>query len=313
MKALITFKYTKEEFDELRSLGYEVIYKKESEIEFTEDIKDIDLIICLNIFDKVDISKFPNLKWIQLISAGINHVPIDIVVEKDILLTNNRGCYSIPIAEWNVLKVLEMLKNSREIEKQQAEKDWYIDYSLQDLNKKTVGFIGTGSIATESAKRFKAFGVDILGLNTTGHDQDCFDKCFSTEEVNKFVSKCDIVIVTSPYTEQTHHLVSREVFENMKDGVYIVNIARGAILDEEALIDNLRSGKIKKAALDVFEEEPLPEGNPLWEMENVHVSSHTSFVSPMNHERRFFIAYENMKRFINNEGMLNVVDIGRGY
>ena len=313
MKALVTFKYTDEEFQQLRDLGYEVIYKKESDIEFTDDIEDVDMMLCFDLFDKIDISKFTDIKWIQLISAGINQVPADKVVENDIILTNNRGCYSIPIAEWNVLKVLEMLKNSKELQKQQENKDWEIDHSLQDLNTKTVGFVGTGSIASESAKRFKAFGVDILGLNTTGHDTEHFDKCYSNEDINNFVSKCDVIIVTSPYTEETHHLIDEEVFSNMRDGVYLVNIARGAIIDEKAMIDNLKSGKIEKAALDVFEEEPLPEDNPLWEMENVYLSSHTSFVSPMNHERRFYIAYENMKRYINGEDLLNVVDLDRGY
>ncbi len=313
MKALVTFKYTDEEFDKLRDLGYEVIYKKESEIEFTDEIADVDMMLCFDLFDKIDISKFTDIKWIQLISAGINQVPADKVLEKDIILTNNRGCYSIPIAEWNVLKVLEMLKNSKEIIKQQEEKHWEIDHSLQDLNQKTIGLIGTGSIASETAKRLKAFGVEIIGLNTTGHDTKCFDRCYGREDINKFASQCDVIIVTSPYTDETHHLVDEEVFSHMKDGVYLVNIARGAIIDEKAMIENLRSGKIEKAALDVFEEEPLPEDSPLWEMKNVYVSSHTSFVSPMNHERRFYIAYENMKRYIKGEELLNVVDLDRGY
>lgn len=271
------------------------------------------MILCFDLFNRIDISKFTNLKWIQLISAGINQVPTDIVVAKNITLTNNRGCYSIPIAEWNVLKVLEMLKNSKEIYNQQNTKTWKIDHSLQDLNKKTIGFIGTGSIASETAKRLKAFGVDILGLNTSGKETKYFDKCFSVYDINSFVCKCDILIVTSPYTEETHHLLNKEVFDNMKNGVYLINIARGSIIDEKILIDNLKSGKIEKAALDVFEEEPLPEDNPLWDMDNVYVSSHTSFVSPMNHERRFYIAYENMKRYINKKNLLNVIDLDRGY
>lgn len=313
MKALITFPYTKEEFDILRGLGYEVIYKKESEIEFSDEIKDVDILICFDLFDRIDIDKFTNLKWIQLISAGINQVPKDTVIKKNIILTNNRGCYSIPIAEWNVLKVLEMLKNSKEFYKKQRSKTWDMDHSLLDLNEKTIGFIGTGSIASETAKRFSAFGVKILGLNTDGKNVKYFDKCFSSDNINSFVSKCDILIVTAPYTEKTHHLLDKDVFEHMKDGVYIVNIARGSIINEKTLIDNLKSGKVAKAALDVFEEEPLAKDNPLWEMENVYISSHTSWVSEMNHERRFFIAHENMTRYINGEKLLNEIDLKRGY
>ncbi len=313
MKALITFPYTEKEFAVLRDLGYEIIFKKESEIQFSSDIEDIDMLLCFDVFDRINIDNLKNLKWIQLTSAGINQVPKDIVLKKDITLTNNRGCYSIPIAEWNVLKILEMLKNSKEFYHRQNTKTWYIDNSIRDLYKKTIGFIGTGSIASETAKRLNAFGIDILGLNTDGKDTEHFHKCFSVNDINTFASRCDVIVVSTPYTENTHHLLDKNVFANMKDGVYIVNIARGAIIDEEALIENLSSGKVGKAALDVFEEEPLPKDNPLWEMENVYISSHNSWVSEMNHERRFKIAYENMKRYINGKELLNLVDLKRGY
>lgn len=313
MKALVTFDYTKEEFDHLRSLGYEVIYKKEKDIEFSDEIADIDTLLCFDLFDKVDISKFTNLKWIQLLSAGINQVPADIVKEKDIILTNNRGCYSVPIAEWNVLKVLEMLKNSKEFYKKQEDKNWKVDKSLLDLYKKRIGFVGTGSIASESAKRFCGFGAEIYGLNTDGKDTEHFDRCWATDNINDFASSCDIIIITTPYTEKTHHLIDEEVFKHMRHGVYIINIARGSIIDEKALIDNLKSGKVGKAALDVFEEEPLPKKSSLWNMENVYISPHNSWVSELNHERRFYIAKENMKRYINGEELLNVIDLNRGY
>lgn len=313
MKALITYDYSEEEFNQLRNLGYEVIYKKEKDIEFSDEIKDIDTLLCFNLFDKIDISKFTNLKWIQLLSAGINQVPADIVVEKGITLTNNRGSYSIPIAEWNILKVLEMLKNSKSFYKKQESKTWKMDKSLLDLFKKKIGFVGTGSIASETAKRFCGFGTEIYGLNTDGKDVEHFDKCWASSNINDFVSNCDIIIITTPYTDKTHHMIDEEVFSNMKDGVYIINIARGAIIDEKALIANLKSGKIGKAALDVFEEEPLPQENPLWNMENVYISSHNSWVSELDHQRKFNIAKENMERYIKGEELLNVINLNRGY
>lgn len=313
MKALITFQYTEEEFDILRKLGYEIIFKKESEIEFSSEIEDIDTLLCFDPFNRINIEKFRNLKWIQLTSIGINHVPKDIVIKKNITLTNNRGCYSIPIAEWNVLKILEMLKNSKEFYNRQNTKTWHIDDSIRDLYKKTIGFVGTGSIASETAKRLTAFDVEILGLNTSGKNAAYFNKCYSSNDINSFVSKCDVIVVSTPYTEKTHHLLNKNVFEKMKDGVYIINIARGAIIDEQLLIENLKSGKVTKAALDVFVEEPLPEKSPLWEMENVYISSHNSWIAEMNNEKKFKIAYDNMKRYISGEELLNIVDIKRGY
>lgn len=313
MKALITFPYTEEEFAVLRDLGYEIIFKREKEIEFSEEIADVDVIVSMNVFDKVDISKLKDLKWIQLISAGINQVPKDLIIDRNIKLTNNRGCYSIPIAEWILLKTLEMLKNSKEFYRKQDSKTWEVVRGLKDLNKKTIGFVGTGSIASEAAKRFCNFGVEILGLNTDGRDVEHFHRTYAVDKINDFVSKSDIVVVTTPYTEETHHMIDRDVFKHMKDGVYLINIGRGSIIEEEALIQNLRSGKVAKAALDVFEKEPLPEDNPLWEMENVYVSPHNSASSPMNHERIFDIAYKNMKKYIRDEKLINEIDLEKGY
>lgn len=313
MKALITFKYTDEEFKNLEDLGYDIVFKDERDISFSDDMEDVDIMVCFNPFEKLDIGMLPNLKWIQLLSAGINQVPIDKVVNQNIILTNNRGGYSIPIAEWIVLKTLEMYKNSKEFYKKQKNKDWKVDTSLLEIYGKTIGFIGTGSIAQEAAKRFEGFGVNIIGVNASGKKADYFHQCYSIDKINDIVGQWDVLIVAAPYTEKTHHLVNEDIFKNMKDGTYLINIARGNIIDEKALINNLKSGKIKKAALDVFEIEPLPEDSPLWDMENVIISPHNSWASEMNFRRRYEIAYKNMKRYINKEKLINIVDLKRGY
>ncbi|WP_025642511.1 phosphoglycerate dehydrogenase [Schnuerera ultunensis] len=313
MKALITFKYTDEEFKSLEDLGYDIIFKDERDISFSNDIKDADIMVCFDPFDKLDISMLPNLKWIQLLSAGINQVPIDKMVNQNIILTNNRGGYSIPIAEWIVLKTLEMYKNSKEFYEKQKNKDWKVDTSLLEIYGKTIGFIGTGSIAQEAAKRFEGFGVNIIGVNASGKKADYFHQCHSIDKINDIVGQCDVLIVAAPYTEKTHYLISEDVFKSMKDGTYLINIARGNIIDEKALINNLKSGKIKKAALDVFEIEPLSEDSPLWDMENVIISPHNSWASEMNFRRRYEIAYKNMKRYINKKKLINIIDLKKGY
>lgn len=313
MKALITFKYTDEEIQSLKDLGYEIVFRDEKYIEYSDDIKDVDLMVCFNPFDRIDISKFPNLKWIQLLSAGINQVPANKVLSRGILLTNHRGGYSIPIGEWIVLKILEMIKNSKDFYENQRTKTWKMDTSLLELYGKTVGFIGTGSIATEAAKRLEPFGVNILGINATGRKAEHFNQCYSMENINDVVSQCNFIVIAAPGTDQTYHLVNKEVFSNMKDGTYLVNIARGNIIDEKALIENLKSGKIKKASLDVFEVEPLPEDSPLWEMDSMIITPHNSWASEMNFRRRYEITYENMKRYIKNEELVNLIDLRRGY
>ncbi|SDW92988.1 phosphoglycerate dehydrogenase [Tepidimicrobium xylanilyticum] len=313
MKALITFKYTDEEFKTLKELGYEIIFQDEKDLTFSDDIKDAEVLVCFDPFKKLDIDMLPKLKWIQLLSAGINQVPVDKVLKRNIILTNNRGGYSIPIAEWIVLKTLEMYKNSWEFYKKQENKEWKVDTSLFEIYGETIGFVGTGSIAQEAAKRFEGFGVNIVGVNATGKKAEYFHECYSTNRLNEVVSKWDVLVVAAPYTDKTHHLINEEVFKNIKDGTYLINIARGSIIDEKALIENLKSGKIRKAALDVFEAEPLPKDSPLWDMDNVIISPHNSWASEMNAKRRYEIAYKNMKKYINSEKLINVIDIKKGY
>lgn len=313
MKTLLTYKFTDKEFQSLRDLGYHIIYKNERDIELTDEIKDVDNIICFDPFNNIDLDLFPNLKWVQVLSTGINHVPKEKIINNNITLTNNRGGYSIPISEWTVLKILEMLKNSKEFQEKQREKIWKVDTSLLELHGKTVGFLGTGSIAKDTAKRLKPFGVKLLGMNTDGKDVEYFDETYKFKEIENLVPKLDILVIAASYTKDTHQLIDQSVLSNMKDNSYIVNIARGSIIDEKALINSLNSGKIKKAALDVFEEEPLPETSPLWDMDNVYLSPHNSWASEMDRKRKYDIAYKNMKKYINNERMENIIDFEKGY
>ena len=313
MKVLTTIKLNQEEKESIKQLGYEIITEQEEGLEYRDDLKDVEILFCYAPFETLDISRMKNLKWIQLGSVGINHVPLDKVQQQRIILTNNKGGFSIPIAEWIVLTILEMVKNSREFYEKQDQSLWKRDNNLLEIYGKTVGFIGTGSIAGETAKRLEAFGVDIIGFNSSGHDVDYFHKTYSVDKIIDKIHECDFVIVTVPYTDETHHMINEQVFSNMKDGVCLVNIARGSIIDEEALIKSLKNGKIKKAALDVFEVEPLPTESPLWAMRNVKISPHNSGVSEMNHNVRFKAFYENLKRYANGEKLKNIVDIDKGY
>lgn len=313
IKVLFTYNYGLENMNSIKELGYEVLVVKENEIENSDEVNDSEILVCYDPFNRLNLSKMHNLKWIQLSSAGINQLPIDITQNKGIKVSNNRGGYSIPIGEWIVLKILEMLKKSSSLYRNQQLKKWKMDLSLLELCGKRVGFIGTGSIATEAAKRLQGFDVEILGVNTRGTDVEYFNKCFSTEKIDDMLKVCDIVVVTIPYTEKTHHMIDENRFNSMKDGVFIVNIARGSIIDEKALISNIVNGKIRAAALDVFEEEPLSQDNPLWKFDNVIITPHNSWVSEEMSNRRFQLIYENLRRYSLGEELINVVDLNKGY
>lgn len=178
---------------------------------------------------------------------------------------------------------------------------------------KTIGFIGTGSIAQEAAKRFLAFNVNILGVNTKGRDVEYFNKCYPKDNIKEMVSKCDVVIVSIPYTKETENLVDENVLSSMKERALFINISRGTIVDEKKLIQNLKLGKIKGAALDVFEEEPLLKDNPIWALENLIITPHNSWISEKRNIRRFDIIYENLKRYKEDMELKSIVNMNRGY
>lgn len=311
---LFTYDYGKKKMDNVRSFGYDVKIQDESKgIIYSDELKDIEVLLCYNPFQTLDITKMKNLKWIQLSSAGIDQLPIDYIENSGIIITNNKGGYSIPIGEWIVLKVLELLKHSEKLYRNQQNKVWKMDTSILELYGKTIGFIGTGNIAIQAAKRLKGFGVNILGINTIGRDIEYFDRCFSKDNISEMLKLSDIVVITIPYTEETHHLINEEKFRSMKQGVYIVNIARGSIIDEKSLTDNIKNGKIAGAALDVVEKEPLDKNSLLWNSPNVIITPHNSWVSEMRNVRRFNLILDNLKRYKNGDKLVNVVNLKKGY
>ena len=313
IKALFTYNYGGEKMKNIEALGYDIKVIAEQDLNYSEDLKDVEVLVCYDPFKTLDIEKMKKLKWIQLSSIGIDQLPVEYVKNTSIMITNNKGGYSIPMGEWIVLKTLELFKNSKGLYENQSNKKWKIDTSILELYGKTIGFIGTGTIAMEAAKRFQGFGVDILGLNTDGRDIEYFDRCYNMDELHEMIKICDVVVITIPHTEATHHLINEDSFKAMKAGAFFINVARGSIVDEAFLIENLRTRKLAGAALDVYEEEPLKEDNPLWNLNNIILTSHNSWVSEMRNERRFNLIYNNMKKYVQGEKLVNVVDLKKGY
>lgn len=313
MKILFTYDYGEEKMKAVKELGYELLYVKENDITYTEAMADAEVLVCYNPFDSLDIARLSNLKWIQLSSIGIDQLPKEKVRQQEIVVTNNRSGYSIPMGEWIVMSVLQLMKNSRELLLRQQDKKWKIDTGIMELYGKTICFIGTGSIASEAAKRLQGFGVRIIGINTTGRRLEYFDECHPMEELEMVLSQADVVVVSIPGTQATQHLLNTNNIGAIKNGACIVNIARGSIIDESALLEALRKGNLRGAALDVFEEEPLPPENPLWDMDNVIITPHNSWISEMRNERRYSIIYENLRRYAAGESLINIVNVERGY
>lgn len=312
-KLLMTFGFIKGREEELRNLGYKVFIERENSLEFKDYMKEIDVVIGYDTFSMVDLNKFENLKWMQLSSVGFEHLPKDKIKNRDILITNNKDSYSIPIGEWIVCSILELTKRRPIAYENKLKKKWKIDFKVEELYGKTIGFIGTGNIAREAAKRLKSFGVNIIGVNTKGKCVEYFDKCYSLEEMDKVLEHSHAVIVTIPHTNKTHGLINKSKLEKLRSDAIFINVSRGSIIDEDSLINLLKNNKIKGAALDVFKIEPLPEDSPLWNLDNVILTCHNSWISENIAERRWQLFIENLKRYTNGEELLNIVNLDKGY
>ncbi len=313
MKVLFTYDYGEKKMQSIKNLGYEIILRKEKDLVYDEELRNVEALFCYDPFSTLDIGKMKKLKWIQLSSIGIDQVPLKKVKEQGILLTNNKGGYSVPMGEFIVMKILELFKNSKTFYHQQQQQQWKIDTSLIELYNKRVSFIGTGSIAVEGAKRLQGFGVEITGVNTQGRDVEYFHKCYPLKDLKEVVKHSDVVVLTIPYTDETHHLIDDETLGAMNSKAYLINVSRGTIVDEKALIQHLENESIQGAALDVFDQEPLSKDSPLWKFENVIITPHNSWVSEMRNQRRFDTIYENAEKFTRGDTVKNVVNLDKGY
>lgn len=311
MKVLITVKISDEQLEKIKSLGYEIIRISESKIKNCEEVDDADILVTYNPFKRLDISKMKNLKYIMLTSVGFDQLPKEKVIKQNIQVTNNRGGYSIPMSEWIVMCILEIYKKSKMLYKQQQDKVWHMDFGISELYGSRIGFLGTGTIAVEAAKRLNGFGVEIWGYNTNGREVEYFDRCFGKNQINEIFKNCDVVVSIMPCTENTIGMIDKDKFELMKQGSSFINVGRGKIVNEEDLIKYL--DKFKGVALDVFEQEPLPKESPLWDADNVIVTPHNCWVSDKNDIRVEKLMYSNLKKYKEGKQVDNIVNIERGY
>lgn len=254
MKLLVTgaFKITPEETEKLEKLGYEIYFMPDERVPMPEDIPcgEIEAVICNGLFLYTPPEKFPLLKTVQLTSAGLDRVPADYMDSHGIKIFSARGVYSAPMAEFAVCSVLGFYKRTAFFAAAQAERRWEKHRGLEELGGKRVVIVGCGSVGRECADKFRAFGCEIIGVSRRPC-VDGFDKIYPISELRAAASEGDIIIFCLPLTKETEHLADGEIFSAMKDGTVIVNISRGGIIDTEALISELKSGRLR-AALDVF-------------------------------------------------------------
>lgn len=297
MKLLITgaFSATAEQLDMLSSLGLEIMLQKDERGVPECDFSEADAVICNGLFLYHDISGFKKLKFIQLTSAGLDRVPLDEIRKRNIALFNARGVYSVPMAELALAGILSLYKHLNTFHENQKAHMWQKDRELRELCGETVAIVGCGSVGTECAKRFSAFGTRIIAVDVAKPESEIYSEFYDINDIKKALDIADTVVLTLPLTDETRGMFNGEMFSHFKDGSVLVNISRGAVVNENALIKALENGKPAGAVLDVFENEPLDESSKLWDMKNVIITPHNSFVSPKNNARLFKLAYDNLK------------------
>lgn len=256
-----------------------------------------------------------NLRWIQSWSAGVNYFPQTELAEKNILLTSANGVHAYPISETIFALMLALTRKIHTYVKNQQKQIWHHENMNLEIHEKTIGIIGVGAIGTETAKIAKAFGMKVIGIRHSGRPEQYVDEMYKQAQLNSILPQCDYIVNTLPLTKETYHLFSKEQFKRMKKSSYFINIGRGDTVDEAALSHALENEEIAGAGLDVFETEPLPKESPLWKLENVIITPHTSG-STEYYERRVIkdIFIPNLKQYVVNEmPSLNLVDYQKGY
>ena len=290
MNLLITgaWQQAAEHFEEIRKIGHEIVFMQQEKDDLPCDPAWVEGIICNGLFLSHPIEQFANLRYIQLTSAGFDRVPMDYVQAHDIEIHNARGVYSIPMAEFAVAGVLSLYKELGEFRDQQKEHRWEKRRGLRELAGRTVVIVGCGSVGTECAKRFKAFGCEVVGVDLYTRIDEQFDCILPLQELDDQLKKSDVVVLTVPLTEQTRGLINEKRLGLIRG--MLVNISRGAVVDQQAL--EKWNGE---AVLDVFEEEPLDAGSEKWDKKNAVITPHNSFVGDGNNQRLSQLILENLK------------------
>lgn len=305
MKTLITgaLKCNENQIEELKKLNLDIQFMQDERGNSNINFEEIELVICNSLFLYQDIKQFKNLKIIQLTSAGLDRVPLEYIKEHNIKLYNARGVYSIPMAEWTILKILEIYKKSKFFYDKQKDKTWEKNREIFELNGKTATIVGYGSVGNEIAKRLKAFEVKINVVDRMPKQDDYIDDSYDIANLEEAIKNTDILILTLPLTKQTEGIIDMQKMQQMKNGSILVNIARGKIIKEVDLIEILKNdrNKFNGVILDVFEEEPLTKKSELWNFVNVIITPHNSFVSENNSERMFNLIKNNIEGVNENE------------
>ena len=247
-----------------------------------------------------------SLRWLQGPGAGVDHPLWQGLLDRGVRLTNASGIHAEPIAQYIFTYVLFWERNVARHLAQQAARDWTTIYS-DDLGAKTLGIVGYGGIGRAAGRIGRAFGMRVLGARRTPVEDDVLDRFVPLERLHDLLAESDYVVLSMPFDDSTRGMIGAAEFAAMRDSAVLINVARGGVVDEPALVDALRARAIRGAVLDVTSEEPLPETSPLWALDNCVLTPHDAGYSPLGDERLGALFIENLERYLRDESLVNEV------
>ena len=257
-----------------------------------------------------------NLRWIHLASAGVDGTLPPEAFKSRVRITCSKGLHVSAMAETAMGMIITLAKNLRVARDYQIQRRWDfhgVGDNIFSLEDKTLGIVGAGRIGKAIAGRARCFKIRVIGVNRSGRRVVGFEKIRSINYLPWLLKQSDIVILTIPLTKQTNNLIGARQFALMKKGSYFINIARGAIVDQQALVDALKNRHIAGAALDVFTVEPLPEDSSLWGMQNVIITPHIGGMMPDLYQKIIHLFLNNLERYIAGKKLYGIVNKKKGY
>ena len=299
----------------LETLGFEVFATHTPEA-VLEQIPDAEVYYARQISQEA-FAAAKNLKWIQATVAGMEGFWYPEVRESDIPVTTTRGIYSDVIADHMYGMILAFARGIQTYAKRQPLHSWDKGVApVTHLGNATLGLIGLGGIGLAVAARGHTSGMRIIAVDPAPKGTpDYVEKIYPPDQLDELLKQSDFVAVSVPYLSETEHMLDTHAFSVMRDSAYVLNVGRGKVISLDALTKALQEGRLAGAGLDVFEQEPLPEDHPLWEMDNVLITPHVAGRSdnPYQEERRLDLLVENARRYLAGEDLMNVMDKQKGY
>ncbi len=261
------------------------------------------------------ILKAPNLRWMQQTSAGANWLmDHPAFAESEIVLTSASGLHAVPISEHILAFMFCLARDLARSIRDQGGRKWERVHRVAELDGQTMGLIGLGAVGEKTAEKARGLNMRVLGMRRHPERPSRWvERIYAPENLLEMLAQADWAVVTAPLTHETKGMIGERELKALKKSACLINVSRGALIQEEALITALREKWIAGAGLDVFAEEPLPPSSPLWAMENVIITSHYAGSTPRHPDRLMEIFLENIKRYQDGEPLINVVDKRLGY